>query len=183
MALTPRPFWFLRHGETDWNAQGLSQGNIDIPLNPAGLAQAYAAASMLRNRGIATIVASPLSRAYATAVIVAQRLGLAVEIDNDLREVSFGAQEGQPMSDWFAAWVAGGFTPEGAECFADLRARAVGAVNRALERPAPVLVVAHGAFFRALRAEMGLEPNVRTPNAAPLWCEPGISAWTLTPAA
>ena len=181
-ALTPLAFWFLRHGETDWNAQGLSQGNIDIPLNPSGLAQAYAAASMLRNRGIATIVASPLSRAYATAVIAAQRLGLAVDIDNDLREVSFGAQEGQKMAQWFNDWVAGTFTPEGAESFVDLRARAVVAVNRALRRPSPVLVVAHGALFRALRAEMGLEPNVRTANASPLFCESGLPAWTLTPA-
>ena len=47
---------------------------------------------------------------------------------------------------------------------------------------APVLVVAHGALFRALRAEMGLEPNVRTPNAMPLFCEPG-APWSLTPAA
>ena len=181
-ALTPLAFWFLRHGETDWNAQGLSQGNIDIPLNPSGLAQAYAAASMLRNRGIATIVASPLSRAYATAVIAAQRLGLSVDIDNDLREVSFGAQEGQKMAQWFNDWVAGTFTPEGAESFMELRVRAVAAVNRALGRQAPVLVVAHGALFRALRAEMGLEPNVRTANASPLFCTPGAPAWTLTPA-
>ena len=38
------PFWFLRHGETDWNAQGISQGNVDIPLNATGLAQARSAA-------------------------------------------------------------------------------------------------------------------------------------------
>ncbi len=181
-ALTQLSFWFLRHGETDWNAQGLSQGNVDVPLNPAGLTQAYAAASMLRNRGIATIVASPLGRAYATAVITAERLGISVDIDNDLREVSFGAQEGQPMAQWFNDWVAGKLTPEGAEPFAELRARAVAGVNRALSRPAPVLVVAHGALFRALRAEMGLEPNVRTANAMPLFCEPGAPAWTLTPA-
>ena len=61
------------------------------------------------------------------------------------------------------------------------RARAVAAINRALARPAPVLVVAHGALFRAVRAEMGLEANVRTPNATPLFCEPG-EPWTLTPA-
>jgi probable phosphoglycerate mutase len=58
----------------------------------------------------------------------------------------------------------------------------VAAINRALAAPAPVLVVAHGALFRALRAEMGLEANVRTPNAMPFFCEPG-TPWTLTPAA
>lgn len=44
-----------------------------------------------------------------------------------------------------------------------------------------MLVVGHGALFRALRADMGLEPNVRTPNATPVFCEPGVPAWTLTP--
>jgi probable phosphoglycerate mutase len=181
MALTSLSFWFLRHGETDWNAQGLSQGNVDIPLNATGLAQAHAAATLLRNRGIAAIVSSPLSRANDTARIVADALGLPVEVDDGLREVSFGVQEGQVMSDWFSEWVYGRFTPDGAETFADLRARAVAAINRGLVRPAPVLVVGHGALFRALRAAMGLEPNVRTPNATPFFCEPGVPAWTLTP--
>ncbi len=65
--LPARAFWFLRHGETDWNAQGLSQGSIDIPLNATGIAQAAAAAQTLRDRGIASIVSSPLSRARDTA--------------------------------------------------------------------------------------------------------------------
>ena len=69
MTLIRTPFWFLRHGETDWNAQGLSQGNVDIPLNATGIAQAHAAAPLLRNRGISHIVASPLSRAHDTAKI------------------------------------------------------------------------------------------------------------------
>ena len=86
------------------------------------------------------------------------------------------------MTAWFADWIAGVFTPEGAETFVALRTRASAAINRALARPAPVLVVAHGALFRAVRAEMGLEPNVRTPNGMPLFCAPG-TPWTLTPAA
>jgi broad specificity phosphatase PhoE len=179
--LTRLAFWFLRHGETDWNARGLSQGNTDVPLNSTGVAQAHAAAATLRNRGITTIVSSPLSRAYDTAVIAAAALGLPVAIDDDLREVAFGAKEGHPQTEWFADWVTGGFRPDGAETFADLRLRAVAAVNRALVHPAPVLVVGHGALFRALRADMGLEPNVRTPNATPFWCEPGVPAWTLAP--
>ena len=182
-------FWFLRHGETDWNARGLSQGNVDIPLNPVGLAQAAAAAKLLANRGIRSIVASPLSRAHDTAKHAAEAIAPnsvhTIVLDEELREVSFGVQEAQPMAQWFDDWVAGHFTPEGAEPFMDLRARAVRAVNRALEHESPVLIVAHGALFRALRAEMNLPPNVRTPNGMPFFCEPGrtpADPWTLTPA-
>jgi 2,3-bisphosphoglycerate-dependent phosphoglycerate mutase len=182
--LTPVPFWFLRHGETDWNAQGISQGNVDIPLNAVGIAQARAAAEKLRNRGIATIVASPLSRARVTAEFVGEALGLPVSLDRDLREVGFGVQEGQKMSGWFADWVSGVATPDGAETFAALRHRSVAATNRAIVQPPAVLVVAHGAMFRALRAAMAIEPNMRTPNAVPIFCEPprpGATAWSLHP--
>ncbi|MEJ0015542.1 MAG: histidine phosphatase family protein [Acetobacteraceae bacterium] len=182
--LNPVPFWYLRHGETDWNAQGISQGNVDIPLNSTGVAQARAAAIRLRSRGIATIVASPLSRARVTAEFAGEALELPVSLDRDLREVAFGVQEGQRMSGWFTDWVAGSFTPEGAETFAALRERAVAAINRATAQPPAVLVVAHGALFRALRAAMGIEPNMRTPNAVPIFCEPpraGETAWTLQP--
>jgi probable phosphoglycerate mutase len=181
MSLTQLAFWFLRHGETDWNAQGLSQGDVDIPLNETGRAQAAAAAAMLRHRGIASIVTSPLSRAHDTALAVAAATGLPVAIDEGLREVSFGVQEGKPMVQWFADWVDGHYTPADAESFAALRARAGAAINRALALPPPVLVVAHGALFRAVRAEMGLEPNVRTPNAMPFFCRPG-TPWELVPA-
>ncbi|HLB96321.1 MAG TPA: histidine phosphatase family protein [Acetobacteraceae bacterium] len=180
--ITRVAFWFLRHGETDWNAQGISQGNVDIPLNEVGLAQARAAAPLLRNRGIASIVASPLSRARVTAEIIAQVLALPVHLDPGLREVHFGVQEGQKMSGWFPDWIAGVRTPDGAETFAALRTRAVAAVNRALTLPPVVLVVAHGAMFRTLRAAMGLEVNVRTQNAIPLFCEPTASGWKLTAA-
>lgn len=183
--LRPQAFWFLRHGETDWNARNLSQGNVDIPLNPVGIAQAQTAAHLLRNRGIRTIVSSPLSRAHDTAVAASEAVGAPVLIDPELKEVAFGEQEGQPMGDWYDDWIAGTYTPQGGETFAGLRERAVAAMNRALQHQAPVLVVAHGALFRALRSAMGLPPNVRTPNGVPLFCEPGPGGgpWTLTPAA
>lgn len=174
------PFWYLRHGETDWNARGLSQGNVDIPLNATGIAQAEKAAEALRGKTIATIICSPLGRARITADYAARALNLPVAIDEGLREVAFGVQEGAPMAEWFNDWVEGAFTPEGAETFMGLRDRAAAAVNRCLALPGPVLIVGHGAFFRALRAEMGLVPNVRLPNATPMWCEPGDPAWSLT---
>jgi probable phosphoglycerate mutase len=184
--LNPIPFWFLRHGETDWNAEGRSQGRTDIPLNDVGLLQAERAAVALKGRGIATIVTSPLSRARRTAEIVNAALHLPLSTDDDLMEVSFGSEEGQPMGDWYDDWIAGDFTPAGAETFQGLLARAAAAINRATALPAPVLVVAHGALFRALRLALGHEPNVRTPNALPILCSPpgdGGSVWGVEPVA
>lgn len=182
-AIDARPFWFLRHGETDWNANGLSQGRTDVPLNARGLAQAREAAAVLAAQTAhraTTVVSSPLVRARVTAETAAAALGLPVAFDPDLQEVSFGEQEGLPMGDWYDSWIAGDYTPAGAEPFAALRARIVPAVNRALAQPGPVLVVAHGALFRAVRSAMGLAVNVRTPNGLPMWCEPSDSGWTLT---
>ncbi len=165
-------FWFLRHGETDWNAKGLSQGAADVPLNANGEAQAVRAAELLKGTGIATIVASPLSRARSTAETAAAALGLPIAFDPELREVAFAGREGQPLGGWFDEWVAGTATPAGAESFAELGARAKRAVSRALALPAPVLIVSHGALFRALRAVMGLPVDIRTPNAVPIFCDP-----------
>jgi len=182
------PFWFLRHGETDWNARMLSQGQVDIPLNAVGLAQAARAAEALAGRGITAIHASTLGRARVTAETVAARLDLPVTFDPELMECAFGVQEGQEMSGWFGDWIDGVTTPEGAEPFADLRERAVRAINRATAAPGPgggpVLVVAHGALWRAFRQAAGLEANIRTPNALPLWVEPPGEGrgWRFTPA-
>ncbi|MCS6855647.1 MAG: histidine phosphatase family protein [Elioraea sp.] len=186
MALTRTRFIFLRHGETEWNARGLSQGNVDVPLNERGWKQARAAAAALRGQGIATIVHSPLSRARDTAAVIAEALQLPLHEDPDLREAAFGVQEGQPNGAWFAHWIMGSFTPVGGESFSVLSARAVAAINRALARKPLVLVVGHGAFFRAIRAAMGLAIDVKTPNAEPLLAEPAEGereAWRLTPLA
>ncbi len=172
-ALLPVPFWFLRHGLTDWNTRNLAQGSTDVPLNQDGLDQAVAAASLLAGRGITRIVSSPLLRARATTDIVNAVLHVPVTIDPDLRETAFGVREGTEMlAAWFSAWIAGSATPDGAESFADLRLRAVGAVNPALAAPGLVLFVAHGGLFRALRAAMGLDPDQRLPNGTPLFCRP-----------
>lgn len=182
--LNPIPFWFLRHGETDWNARMLSQGQVDIPLNAVGIVQAARAAEALVGKGIRSIHASTLSRARVTAEIVATRLNLPVNFDPELRECAFGVKEGQEMSGWFDDWIAGISTPEGAETFAELRERAVKAINRATAHPGPVLIVAHGALWRAVRQAAGLVVNIRTPNALPLRVEPpsGEQGWRFTAA-
>ena len=191
--LLPRPYWYLRHGQTDWNRAGLSQGRTDVPLNETGIEQAAEAAALIAQAldaagegGIVRIVSSPLERALRTATIVRDALvarglpALPLSIEPDLAEVSFGEQEGQPISDWYDHWIAGDYTPPQAESFAVLRARAVGAINRATASTGRPLVVAHGALFRALRAAMDLPANVRLANAVPLSAAPRQSGgWAL----
>ena len=160
----------------------MQQGSNDIPLNETGLAQARQAAERLRGRGIASVVASPLSRARVTAEIVGEALGLPVSIDPDLREVSWGVHEGTGMADWFQDWIAGHATPEGAESFAILRRRVTAALNRAMALPPAVLIVAHGGVFRAVRAAMNVEMAGRTRNCVPMLCEPPAApdlGWSL----
>jgi broad specificity phosphatase PhoE len=175
------PFWFLRHGETDWNAANRTQGSTDIPLNANGVAQAHAAAELLRGLDIGTLVCSPLGRARQTAEIVGAALGLTPEVRPGLREANFGVHEGEVMGAWFAAWVDGKAVPEGGESFAEVHARAMAAMNEVLASPGPALIVGHGGFFRTVRAAMGFIAAVRTPNGVPLLCAPDGDAWRMDP--
>jgi len=182
MALPPVPFWFLRHGQTDYNAAGLSQGALDISLNDTGREQAQRAAPLLIGQGIVEIVTSPMRRTMETTAIVNAGLHLPVHVEPDLREVVFGGMEGKPLLPWFPEWMEGRMTPPGAESFADLRTRAAGAMARVLARPGPVLVVAHGGIFRALRDLMGLPKEGLTQNAVPLFCRPSGAGWDVAAA-
>ncbi len=56
------------------------------------------------------------------------------------------------------------------------------ALTRTLALPGPVLIVAHGGVFRAVRGILGLTKEGLTPNAQPLYCEPGPRGWQVVPA-
>jgi probable phosphoglycerate mutase len=180
MALPGTPFWFLRHGETDYNAKGLSQGALDISLNANGRAQAAAAGPLLAGRGIIAIISSPMIRTRETTEIINEILQLPVTFEPALREVIFGGMEGKSLSPWFTSWMDGTYTPEGAESFAELTARIQTVLTRLLELPGPVLIVAHGGVFRAMRGIMNLTAEGLTPNAQPLFCAPDAHGWTVT---
>lgn len=173
------PFYFLRHGETDWNRTHRLQGNIDVPLNETGIAQAQAAAAKLAGLPIASIVSSPLSRAFRTAEFAAQALGLPVELDAGLAECALGVREGTPEEGFLARWQRGEETPEGGESFVEFCRRAQAGVGRALARRGPVLVVAHGGVFSALRRTLGLGPSMMLANAVPIHLLPHDGRWDI----
>lgn len=160
-----------RHGQTDYNLQMRVQGQIDIPLNEVGLAQAKRAAEQIATIPIAKIICSPLSRAQDTARTLGELVNLDPEIDDRLLERGFGVFEGythQMMVDefpnWYQQWRESGECGEaGIEPIRDMAERLRLAV---LEHAATLggedtlVVVSHGsALSRATAALLGLDPE------------------------
>ena len=161
------PVYLVRHGETDWNAEGRLQGQRDIGLNARGRAQArrngealarHFAAAKLDPAGLGYL-ASPLGRARETMEILREALGLpraGYALDERLKEVSFGDVEGLTLAEFAARDPSGfkaretdrwGYVPRGGESYAQLSARAAALLA---ELEGPSVVVAHGGVLRAL---------------------------------
>lgn len=119
---------FCRHGQTALNQGGRLQGRVDARLSELGRQQAGALALLLARERVTRVVSSPLSRACDTAAAIADAHGLAVEVDDRLIELDYGAWDGVPLSDvpaadW-AAWRADpAFCPPGGEPLTAVTAR------------------------------------------------------------
>lgn len=85
----------VRHGETDWNVQGIIQGQTDIPLNKLGEQQATQCGRYLKNEDFDIIISSPLKRAKKTAQLINESLNLPIIYNNNLKERYFGIAEGK----------------------------------------------------------------------------------------
>ena len=96
-------FYFVRHGQTDWNLLQKIQGWTDVPLNQNGEEQAESLAERILSLGIkiSHIYSSPLIRAYRTAEIISSKLGGIEVIKNPLlKERCCGGLEGRCVSDF-----------------------------------------------------------------------------------
>jgi len=83
----------VRHGETAWNAEHRVQGQLDVPLNAIGQAQALAAAKVLSREKFDAIYSSDLSRARQTAAPMAAFFSMPIVKEKDLRERHYGIFE------------------------------------------------------------------------------------------
>jgi broad specificity phosphatase PhoE len=175
-------FYFLRHGETDWNKARKLQGLTDVPLNARGEEQAALARAVAAGLGLKSIAVSSLTRARRTAEIVNRDLGLRVTHYDALREFDVGPYEGSTDGSWLERWFADGAV-EGPESFGDFRKRVLGGMIDALTLEHPVLIVAHGGVFWALQRMLGFAELKHAPNAVLARFEPPAIAggtWQIT---
>lgn len=151
----------IRHGQTDWNAEGRWQGHVDVPLNEVGRQQAQLLAARLQVWPINAVYSSDLRRAWETATIVARALNLEPIADAQWRERDTGHYSGltraevqaQFPEEW-AQFAKGILDVPGAELTTALQRR-VDAAFRALLQKHPdqtIAVVSHGGTLRALIA-------------------------------
>ena len=162
----------IRHGETDWNRQHRFQGQIDVPLNAVGLAQAGRLGRRLAHEPVDVLVSSDLQRARSTADAVAQLRGLQPVTDPLWREQGFGVLEGLDVptirsrhADLWSSWTrhdADYALPGGGESNTAFHARVMRALQAVLAAHAGrrVVVVTHGGVLDMLW---------RTANALPLY--------------
>lgn len=85
----------VRHGETELNRDGVFRGRLDVGLNDRGREQAEAVAGALAPEPVASVLSSPLSRAYDTAAAIASRHGLAVTVDDAFHNLDLGEWQGR----------------------------------------------------------------------------------------
>lgn len=165
----PETFWFLRHGETDWNRQNLCLGQRDIPLNDRGRAQATAAVDQVRAIQPDRIITSPLSRARDTAQMIARALGLDLVLEPRLKEAGLGDYEGEVEEDMavYTAWM-GGTPPRGGEAFSALCTRTRAAVLEGLSAGDKPLFVGHTGVAWSLFHLAGTPAVADLPHATPL---------------
>ena len=155
-----QPIYVMRHGETEWNAEGRFQGALNSPLTAQGRAQAQAQAEILSTHDLSAfdVRVSPQGRAFETAAIALAGLVPALHTDDRLREIEVGAWSGKLRSEVSAVGLTLEDTPDGplalyehapgGEGFARLRARCEAFLS-SLTRP--TVCVTHGITSRMLR--------------------------------
>jgi probable phosphoglycerate mutase len=167
----------VRHGETAWNRERRWQGQQDLALNDAGVAQSRAIATRLRDVRVDALYSSDLTRARATADAIAEGRELTVRLDPRLREVDVGSwmgltsdEAGERDPAGHARWQAGGTGWTDGETYPAMAERVVQAVREIAARHGPddrIVIVAHGGPIRALAAHaVGLAGDGRLRLAA-----------------
>ncbi len=183
----------VRHGETAWNAEGRVQGQLDIPLNELGRAQAEATSEALAGQDFSAIYCSDLMRVRQTAEPSAKRLALPVVYAAALRERHYGmfetltyAEVRERFPQQYARFrdKDPDFDFEGGESLRNFAERSLNVVRGLIDRHPgeQILVFTHGGvlemvYRHARGVGLSSERNFEIPNAGINWFEITPQAW------
>ncbi len=162
----------LRHGQSEWNAQGRWQGQADIELTLEGVRQAHQAAEKLGTFDL--IASSSLKRARRTAEIIAEKHGVGgITIDDRLRESNIGPWEGLTYDEIEASWpgyLVSRQQPEGFESNENIVNRMTEVFNEIVTqcRGGQALVISHSGVIRTLRRALKVS-DTRLENLGGCW--------------
>lgn len=174
-------FYFVRHGETDWNKQNTALGHVDISINADGLAQAQELKRLLSSLSFDMIVSSDLKRAYDTAHIVAEGRGQSIQQDSRIRSRDWGELTGKASTLLYIT------NPELFACVESTEAMEKRIFHFLEEFVAThsnkrVLVVCHGSIMRIIMSKIlrfVLEGVIVVPNTAWLKLSHCRNSWNL----
>ncbi|MBJ8029222.1 histidine phosphatase family protein [Bacillus cereus group sp. N21] len=148
----------IRHGSTHWNKEGRAQGNSNIPLDQAGLSEAYKLAERLATEKWNVIYSSDLLRAKQTAEAIEKNIeNIEIHLDPRLREVSGGQIEGttedERISKWGDNWRELDLGIESAD---SVKTRAIPFIEEITYKypNKNILIVSHGSFIKQLLKEL-----------------------------
>lgn len=163
---SPATIFFVRHGESEANVAHRFSGRLDSPLTERGRRQAEIVADALAGTGFDRIVATPLSRSLDTALAVARRRRMPVDVERGLIEIDVGEKAGMTFDEarGLPEWRDDGFVAwPGGETLEQVLERALAAVRR-IVRASPggtVLAVGHGGVTRIVVSHyLGLLPKL-----------------------
>ncbi|MFK7913277.1 MAG: histidine phosphatase family protein [Pseudomonadales bacterium] len=155
-----KELYFIRHGQTEWNAIRRMQGQWNSDLSALGRDHAEVNGRFLKDMGIKYMVASPLDRTRQTADIINRYLQIGYDVDERLKEWHCGEWSGEMWADlphkWpveFAAWQADQFyyRGPGAENYPDMIARSTPLLDSILTSQFDkIAIVSHGMIGRAM---------------------------------
>lgn len=165
-----KPFYFIRHGETEWNRRGIIMGSIDIPLNELGMKQAQEASFILENENFDVIISSPRLRAKQTAEIISIKTNKTLMFEEGLVEINWGEAEGTPHDPTKSIFNMED-PPQGAETFSTFQKRVIGAMSDVLLMEKLPLIVSHGGVFKALTHYFGYQ-DLSSSNCIPFLFKP-----------
>lgn len=151
-------FFLIRHGANDLMKDTIAGRQAGVHLNQEGRRQAEQLAERLEHAGIGKIFSSPLERATETGEPLAKRLGLSVQIEEQLNEIDFGDWTGARLADLDALehwkqWnvFRSGVRPPKGETMYEVQLRVISLMTR-LHREFPhqkIVLLSHGDPIRA----------------------------------